>query len=333
MAICKSKLEFITRCLSQRLRVIVACAFAAVSWQASAAVNVTSATVTSYTYGFYNATIPKTGIGNVNTIDVDLADPLSQVSLDTVSTSSGGSFYFLHNDYCLGQCYISATTVTVLSIANIGSEAVDLALDSQITAGYMAFQSSEGLGTDNNTRAGFNFTISQQTTDTTGASVLAAHQLYGANGQASGDNFFIDTSDGVDFSGLVATDYGTARYFEWDPTALNLGLGLLLPGYTTTIIYQSTTQVSANSACQDLTACDGAQVAFGDPRNNGGVTGFALLSVMDQPVIGRQFDPANLKIVVRTSAVPEPATWAMLIFGFGFAGGLMRRRLTTGVAA
>jgi len=37
--------------------------------------------------------------------------------------------------------------------------------------------------------------------------------------------------------------------------------------------------------------------------------------------------------VVRTSAVPEPSAWAMLISGFGFAGGLMRRRQTARAVA
>jgi len=330
MAISKSKGGFVATGVRQMLRIFAMGALSFASSQVSAAVTITSATVTNYTYGFYNATIPTTGIGNVNKVDVDLPNPLSQISLDTVSTSSGGSFFFLHNNYCLGQCYITATTFTVLSIANLGTEAMQLSLDSQITAGYMAFQSSEGLGTDNNTRAGFNFAISQQTSDANSNTVVPAHQLYAANGQASGDNFFIETSDHVAFTGLTSTDDGTARYFEWNPTNLDLSLGVLLPGFTTTIIYQSTTQVSANSACGDLGACDGAQVAFGDPRNNGGVSDFgrgvAEMSAASLPVIGRQFGAADLKLVVQSSAVPEPASWAMLIIGFIVAGGIMRRQ-------
>lgn len=34
-----------------------------------------------------------------------------------------------------------------------------------------------------------------------------------------------------------------------------------------------------------------------------------------------------------TSAVPEPATWAMMITGFGLVGGAMRRRVATAQAA
>ena len=331
MANCKPGIGFVASCARKGLKIIAAGTFAVASAQVSAGVLISSATVTNYTYGFYNGTIPKTGIGAVNTIDANLDNPLSQVSLDTVSTANGGAFYFLHNNYCLGECYVSATTVTILNLTNTGTDAVALSLDSQITAGYMAFQSFQETGTNSNTRASFNFSISQQTADTTGKTVVAAQQLYGANGQAAADNFFIDTSDGVAFTGLTGTDDGTVRYFEWDPTDLNLGLGALLPGYTTTIIYQSTTQVSANSPCEFLSDCDGAQVAFGDPRNDGGVTEFSarsmsLLSTANLPVIGRQFAAADQKIVVQATPVPEPATWAMLIGGFSFAGGIMRRR-------
>jgi hypothetical protein len=31
-------------------------------------------------------------------------------------------------------------------------------------------------------------------------------------------------------------------------------------------------------------------------------------------------------------AVPEPATWALLLSGFGFVGGLLRRRRPTSAA-
>ena len=43
---------------------------------------------------------------------------------------------------------------------------------------------------------------------------------------------------------------------------------------------------------------------------------------------GNQPDISHLSFwtVPGTTAVPEPATWAMMIAGFGFAGGLMRRR-------
>ena len=35
---------------------------------------------------------------------------------------------------------------------------------------------------------------------------------------------------------------------------------------------------------------------------------------------------SGLQVIASTSAVPEPATWAMMIAGFGLVGGMMRRR-------
>jgi hypothetical protein len=36
--------------------------------------------------------------------------------------------------------------------------------------------------------------------------------------------------------------------------------------------------------------------------------------------------PAHVHFYEADAAVPEPATWFMLILGFGLAGGVMRRR-------
>jgi hypothetical protein len=38
---------------------------------------------------------------------------------------------------------------------------------------------------------------------------------------------------------------------------------------------------------------------------------------------GNSFELDNIAVA---SAVPEPATWAMMIVGFGVAGGALRRR-------
>lgn len=43
--------------------------------------------------------------------------------------------------------------------------------------------------------------------------------------------------------------------------------------------------------------------------------------------------PNDLVTIVVPGAVPEPATWAMMIVGFGMVGGVLRRRrnVTTAV--
>jgi hypothetical protein len=50
----------------------------------------------------------------------------------------------------------------------------------------------------------------------------------------------------------------------------------------------------------------------------------------------QQVDFQNIGFTANVSvanAVPEPATWAMMLFGFGLVGGTMRRRSATGVSA
>ena len=48
-----------------------------------------------------------------------------------------------------------------------------------------------------------------------------------------------------------------------------------------------------------------------------------------EPSTALQFAAVGLDVTPRASVVPEPATWAMLVGGFGLAGGAMRRRRRT----
>jgi PEP-CTERM motif len=41
----------------------------------------------------------------------------------------------------------------------------------------------------------------------------------------------------------------------------------------------------------------------------------------------------DVRAIGNQGAVPEPATWAMMLFGFGLVGSTMRRRTATRVAA
>ncbi|HYF29464.1 MAG TPA: PEPxxWA-CTERM sorting domain-containing protein, partial [Candidatus Paceibacterota bacterium] len=55
--------------------------------------------------------------------------------------------------------------------------------------------------------------------------------------------------------------------------------------------------------------------------NQFAVTNFSVTYLLDGNVVGS----GNLEIL-GAGAVPEPATWAMMILGFGAVGSLVRRR-------
>ena len=58
-----------------------------------------------------------------------------------------------------------------------------------------------------------------------------------------------------------------------------------------------------------------------------GVVGVIGCAKNDQTT-GRMLDRViSFDVPVPAAAVPEPATWAMMVLGFGVAGGLMRRRV------
>ena len=59
-----------------------------------------------------------------------------------------------------------------------------------------------------------------------------------------------------------------------------------------------------------------------------GVSGFRYIKLQGDPTQtwGDGFDLDAIGLVNFGSAVPEPATWAMMITGFGLAGSALRRR-------
>ncbi len=60
---------------------------------------------------------------------------------------------------------------------------------------------------------------------------------------------------------------------------------------------------------------------------------WTLVQTYGRLTVGLQrFDIAGLSATGLASAVPEPATWAMMIIGFGLAGSAVRRRRTLSLA-
>ncbi len=288
--------------------------------------------------------------------NVDYGPNNSLTSLATmnyhVTTRTTNDFSFFSDLICTGSCAVLVRTVLEIFVTNDGTDPANFRLDSLITPGHMGVQ---GLSAD--TRAGYNFTVTQNNDPSRAGSAV----LYSASGSIGVGNLdgSSEASDGRAFNGLTKYRSGTEAAWDWSATNLNLALNTINPGETTQITYVSETFSFGAGYCTGLFYCDAAQVAFGDPRNNGGVgvNQFAALAnanaranaVAGETVVSRLFDlstvtanivsldtplPANPRVYPPfrytpgpfAASVPEPATWIIMILGFGLVGGEMRRR-------
>lgn len=276
------------------------------------------------------------------TPDADLGiDYVGQANADT------GSFFFLHNNYCVGACSTASSTRIIFTVTNTGRDAVDVRFDSFITPGHLA--RVDGVGP---ARGGFEFTVIQRSPDSDEITTL-----YSAFGNANDEQLSASGGAGAEngpFNGQTAYEFAGGRVLDWDTTPLNLELGSLAAGATTTVEYFASYSVTSFDDCTDIFQCGGVQVVFGDPRNNGSVRTFARglgANAIGDPVelINREYDPFIVPFAFNLStdplptlpdgqgpvnyegtysplAVPEPATWMTLILGMGLVGVALRRR-------
>lgn len=282
------------------------------------------------------------------------ATGVSEMFLSLNGTLDQGSFLFLHNGTCVGICSLTMTTNISFSLFNSGTAPVALQFDSQITPGHLANSLLDPLSPS---QASFNFTVSQDPG-------LRQGLLYQANGDATQAPPSLVTSDGQNFNGQNLNQNSPAwSVLDWSATDLSVAMALIAPGETSNLYYRSTLTITTNQTdCLDPTLCESFQVAFGDPRNAGGVlslsaqslasllaTPFASTDVIN-PAVGAPYDPFRVNYRFSPlntplpnpapiippidydinyrgpAAVPEPGTWMLLIVGFGFAGAMLRRR-------
>lgn len=281
----------------------------------------------SYTYDFAPGNAGSfSGVGNTVTLTDLGSDPAlaTEVKLNNQTlVADDASFFFLKNIQCKGFCSVSATTQIVNTITNTGTGFTGLEMISNITPGHFGLVQNA----DTASSGSFIFEITQ---DIGGIKKL----LYSAQGSVSSLGAFITTSDGSVFNGLKGYNDPAQIGLDWEATDLSVFLDPLAPGATTILTYSAKTVLNSFGICSDVTLCDGVQVAFGDPRNTGGIIPSSAsmsslrLDIIEPVgfVLDRGFDKARLRLsVVEIPAVPEPSSWAMLIVGFGVVGVAARR--------
>jgi hypothetical protein len=307
-----------------------------------------------YAVGPHAVATPQPGGSNETFyVGSQLPGAQSEAGVNYTATADSSGFFFLHDNYCVGSCNTYSQTIITFTLHNDGDGPEDLRFDSQITPGHIA----RILG-NQSMNGSFNFTVTQSAPPSLIGDAAASEPitLYSANGGVNSDGIFLNTSDERDFNGLtrISDPNGRWQVVDWSTTNLNLQLARLGSGQTTQVTYTATYNTFAGAECADVTDCQGLQVVFGDPRNNGGVNFRTDASNLDDPlypVIGRVYDahhvmaqfvpidtplPDDPSVLPPTSygalfdprviGVPEPGTWAMMFGGFGIIGAALRRR-------
>ncbi len=148
----------------------------------------------------------------------------------------------------------------------------------------------------------------------------------------------------------------TAIGYNWDSTIVSIVVpGMLAPGASATLTYRVSTYATSTGSCAGTPGsnaynqtCAIGYSVFGDPVGRGGTIGSAPQSAMMMsaspfltsgipvaglafntlgPLLAPSFDSntGNLGVFL-PAPVPEPASWALMIGGFGMVGGALRRR-------
>ncbi len=229
--------------------------------------------INQYSYTFGSEQPPSTTGGNKATILQSDQRPIpsSQLGVDITGQATPDSFYFLHNDYCVGQCLITSSTTIRFEIAITDAGTFEgLRFDSLITPGHLALV---GLGSYENTAASFNFTVGR-TEIVRGEASGATDTLYSANGYSDIAGLRVSDDNGDNpFNGTISGDNGGAGlYYDWSATPLSVELGPIATGQSFYVDYTASYSVKSFNKCDDILNCNAAQVVFGDPRNIGGGT-------------------------------------------------------------
>jgi hypothetical protein len=185
--------------------------------------------------------------------------------------------------------------------------------------------------------SGFDFTITDG--DTT---------LFNLSGQLTMS--YVDGEVVIDDSGLAAAseflngftrvtplNSDSALGYAWDATDFEVALqSIVEPFELRTLTYTATVYSESHVGCINPTTCLVTYSAFGDPIGRGGgvsslvsYSSKGTLQLYNQTpgITGIVFDEVQFQpFRIASAAVPEPATWALMLIGFGSLGAALRRR-------
>lgn len=135
---------------------------------------------------------------------------------------------------------------------------------------------------------------------------------------------FTDTSNSLGQS--AATDQ--ILFIEFQPTTLSGNTLAVDPASTLFNLYDNTTGNYLQAGQQDTNSLDGWLASFSG-LNNEGLDGIWIGEGLGAGNTG----PESLTVnSLSISAVPEPAAWMMMLFGFGLTGLILRKRNLATVA-
>jgi hypothetical protein len=137
--------------------------------------------------------------------------------------------------------------------------------------------------------------------------------------------------------GVINTPYGGTLTvtFSTAVTAFALDLGVFygmafpyppgtIPGAATTL-YGQPVQIGTSQGNFTVNTATTQNLTFFGVTSDTAFTSFTISGLTNQSGASTVFD--NLRFgTAATAAVPEPATWAMMIMGFGMVGASLRRR-------
>lgn len=125
---------------------------------------------------------------------------------------------------------------------------------------------------------------------------------------------------------------GASGLLDFNPTGVNLTAGKNYVAFLST--YYTTGSGQANVSSCNPFGGGACAVSNANPGLGRAITGRALGANLDELTFSQVVNGSqDLTFSATIAAVPEPSTWAMMLFGFGAVGGAMRsakrkRRLT-----